>query len=147
MPVFMFISSICFFKESYLFYHIHLMSVLAVVKSSTQKRTKLYSFTFTKVKVNFLNLFWFCSSVFCIDLEVHQSSSCSCVVNIMHLCVITFIYLLSWDLFASLLIRNFHNSFAVFSSKILIFIERSSASHFELLSCVFIEFILSIGIY
>ena len=85
--------------------------------------------------------------IFCIDLEVHQSSSRSCVVNIMHLCVITFIYLLSWDMLASLLIRNFHNSFAVLASKRLIFIERNSASHFTFVLCVLIEFILSIGIY
>ena len=72
------------------------------------------------------------TSLFSIDLEVHQSSSCSCIVNIMHLCVITFIYLLAWDLFASLLIRNFHNSFAVLaSSEILLFIERRNASHFH----------------
>ena len=52
------------------------------------------------------------SSSICIYLEVHQFSFCPCVVNIMHLCVITFIYLLSRDLFASLLIRNFHKLFA-----------------------------------
>ena len=40
-------------------YHIHLMSVLAVVKSSAQKNIKLYSFTFTEVKVNFINLLWY----------------------------------------------------------------------------------------
>ena len=47
------------FTSSILNHHIHLMSVLAVVKSSAQKNIKLYSFTFTEVKVNFLNLLWY----------------------------------------------------------------------------------------
>ena len=89
----------------------------------------------------------------CIYLEVHRFSSGSCVVNIMHLCVITFIYLLSRDWFASLLIRNFHNLFAALASYRFIDLYKQEQKNvtfctaFSPLSCVFIEFILPIRMH